>query len=110
MGLADKEARRWTDAERALKEALQIHERGRYSEQAAYDWYLIASVRSMAGSYDAALEALFNAVALDRRSENSWGLAKDWAALGEVYARAGQADKAAAAHRRSGEIFDALNF
>jgi tetratricopeptide (TPR) repeat protein len=109
IGLADKEARRWTDAENALKRALEIHEKGRYLEQAAYDWYLIASVRSMAGNYDAALEALFEAVAFDRRSENSWGLAKDWAALGEVYTKAGQADKAAAAIRRSGEIFKSLD-
>ncbi|MDR3146459.1 MAG: hypothetical protein LBU21_09285, partial [Treponema sp.] len=49
IGLADKEARRWADAENALKRALEIHEKGRYLEQAAYDWYLIASVRSVAG-------------------------------------------------------------
>ncbi|MDR1950378.1 MAG: hypothetical protein LBQ38_13390 [Spirochaetaceae bacterium] len=108
IGLADKESRRWADAENALKKALDIHEKGQYLEQAAYDWYLIASVRSVAGNYEAALEALFTALAFDRRAEHSWGLAKDWSALGEVYAKMGETEKAAAARRRSAEIFNSI--
>ena len=46
------------EAEAAVKKALDIHQKESYLGEAAYDWYLIASVRSTAGNYDAALEAL----------------------------------------------------
>ncbi|MDR0588971.1 MAG: tetratricopeptide repeat protein [Spirochaetaceae bacterium] len=108
IGLAQKELRRWTEAENALTQALNIHEKDRYLELAAYDWYLIASVRSVSGRYDPALEALFQALALDRRAENSYGLGMDWLALGDVYKKAGRNDESLAAYRRSGEIFRAI--
>lgn len=108
IGLAEKKNRRWAEAENALKKALDIHEGERYLEQAAYDWYLIASVRSVAGRYDSALEALFNALSLDRRAENSRGLAADWRAAGEVYTKAGKTTEAEAAYSRSSEILDTL--
>ncbi|MDR0452389.1 MAG: hypothetical protein LBH15_05050, partial [Treponema sp.] len=60
IGLAEKELRRFAEAEAALKRALALH--SRYPEQAAYDWYLIASARSVAGDYGAALEALEEAL------------------------------------------------
>ncbi|MDR2259206.1 MAG: hypothetical protein LBE14_08685, partial [Treponema sp.] len=50
-GLADKELGRYGDAEESAQKALDIHEKGRYLEQAAYDWFLIASIRSVAGQY-----------------------------------------------------------
>ncbi|MDR3147182.1 MAG: tetratricopeptide repeat protein, partial [Treponema sp.] len=90
IGLAEKENRRFDEAEAALRKALDIHEKGNYLEQAAYDWYVIASIRSVAGSYDSAASALEAALALDRRAENSWGLAMDWRALAEVYRKAGK--------------------
>jgi tetratricopeptide (TPR) repeat protein len=107
IGLAEKENRRYAEAENAIKRALGIHEPERYLEQAAYDWYLIASIRSVDGRYDAALDALFQALVLDRRAENSPGLALDWRALGDVYAKAGREHEAAAAYRRSEEILGA---
>jgi tetratricopeptide (TPR) repeat protein len=108
IGLAEKERRRWTEAENALKKALDIHEKDRYLEQAAYDWYLIASVRSVAGRYAPALEALETALTFDRRGENTYGLGMDWLAMGDVHTKAGQGREAAAAYRRAAEIFDAL--
>ncbi|MFP3090707.1 tetratricopeptide repeat protein [Treponema sp. TIM-1] len=108
IGLAEKELRRWTEAENALTRALDIHEKDRYLELAAYDWYLIASVRSVSGRYDVALEALSQALALDRRAENSYGLGMDWLALGDVYQKAARGDEARAAYRRSAEIFRAI--
>ncbi|MDR2630792.1 MAG: tetratricopeptide repeat protein, partial [Spirochaetaceae bacterium] len=108
IGLAEKELRHWTEAEKALKAALDIHEKERYLELAAYDWYLIASVFSVSGQYDPALEALSRALALDRRAENSYGLGMDWLALGDVSLKAGRSDGAAAAYRRSAEIFRAV--
>ncbi|GHT63443.1 hypothetical protein FACS1894110_01260 [Spirochaetia bacterium] len=108
LALAEKEGRSFTEAEAAVKKALDIHEKGNYPEQAAYDWYLIASIRSVAARYDSAVEALEQAIALDRRSENSWGLATDWRALAEVYRKAGKTAEAEAAAARSAEIFKSL--
>jgi tetratricopeptide (TPR) repeat protein len=110
IGLAEKELRRWAEAEAALKKALDLHARENYLEQAAYDWYLIASVRSVGGRYDAALEALEEALAYDRRAENTYGLGKDWLALGDVYTKAGRTAEARSAYRRAGEIFNAAGF
>jgi tetratricopeptide (TPR) repeat protein len=108
MGLADKESRSFTEAEASVKKALAIHLKGNYLEQAAYDWYIIASVRSVAGDYSGAAAALEEAVALDRRAENSWGLAMDWRALAEVYRKDGHLAEAEAASSRSAEILDTL--
>ncbi|MDR2136304.1 MAG: tetratricopeptide repeat protein, partial [Treponema sp.] len=108
IGLAEKENRRFGEAEEALRKALDIHEKGNYLEQAAYDWYVVASVRSVAGDYAGAEKALEEALALDRRAENSWGLAMDWRALGDVYRKAGKTAQAEAAAARSAEILQAL--
>jgi tetratricopeptide (TPR) repeat protein len=108
IALAEKEVRRFDEAEAALRKALDIHEKGNYLEQAAYDWYVIASIRSVAGNYEGAIGALEEALALDRRAENSWGLAMDWRALGEVYRKTGKTAEAEAAAARSTEILQAL--
>jgi tetratricopeptide (TPR) repeat protein len=110
IGLAEKEQRQWNEAEAAIQKALDIHDDGNYLAQAAYDWYLIASVRSVAGQYDRAVEALQSAIAFDRRCENTYGLASDWKALGEVYKKTGKTAEAEAALERSAEIFTALKF
>jgi tetratricopeptide (TPR) repeat protein len=107
IGLAEKALGRWTEAEAALKNSLDIPDQGRYLESAAYDWYLIASVRSMAGQYDAAMEALEAAIGFDRRAENTYGLGMDWLALGDVQIKAGSA--AESSYRRSAAIFRSGN-
>jgi len=88
--------------------ALSVHEKGRYLEQAAYDWYLIASIRSVAGNYDSAIDALNQALGFDRRAENSFGLAMDWAAMGDVFRKSGNESNAVMSWRRSAEIFRAI--
>jgi tetratricopeptide (TPR) repeat protein len=108
--LAGKELRLWSDAEASLKKALDIHTEEQYLELAAYDWYLIASVRSVAGQYDSALAALNTALDFDRRAENTYGLGMDWMALGDVYKKAGDAANSARAYRRSAEIFRSGGF
>ena len=108
-GLAEKELGRWNDGENAVKNALNIHQKHNYLEQAAYDWYLIASIRSVAGDYPGALAALDESLAFDRRAENTYGLGMDWLARGEVQRKAGNTAEAAAAYRRSGDIFRSLN-
>ncbi|MDR2493829.1 MAG: tetratricopeptide repeat protein, partial [Spirochaetaceae bacterium] len=110
VGLALKERGEWAEGEDAIKRALEIHEKNNYLEQAAYDWYLIASIRSVAGGYEGAVEALRNAIAFDRRSENTYGLAADWRALGDVYKKAGSLPESRAAYRRSLDIFRSLDF
>ncbi|MDR2110529.1 MAG: tetratricopeptide repeat protein [Spirochaetaceae bacterium] len=109
IGLAEKNLGRWAQAEAALKKSLDIHDRERYLESAAYDWYLIASVRSVAGQYDAALEALEAALGFDRRAENTYGLGMDWLALGDVQAKAENPGAAENAYRRSAAIFRSMN-
>ena len=108
LGMAEKYLGRWAAAEDAAKRALAIHEKGLFLEEAAYDWYLIASIRSMAGNYDAALEALKTSIAFDRRAENGSGLASTWHAMGDVYKKAGRSEESQAAYRRAAEIYRAL--
>jgi tetratricopeptide (TPR) repeat protein len=109
IGLAEKELRRWAEAESALKNALGFHEKENFLELAAYDWYLIASVRSVAGQYPAAREALALALGFDRRAENTYGLGMDWLAIGDVHGKTGQIAEAQAAYRRAADIFRSLN-
>jgi tetratricopeptide (TPR) repeat protein len=108
LGMAEKQLGRWADAEAAVKRALDIHEKNRYLEDAAYDWFLIASIRSVSERYPEALEALGMAILFDRRAENSFGLASSWQALGDVYQKAGRPGEAAAAYRRAQEIYRAI--
>jgi len=107
--MAEKELGRYAEAEKSVMNALSIHEKGNYLEQAGYDWYLIASIRSVAGNYDGALQALNRALQFDRRAENTFGLAMDWAALGDVFRKRGNENPAAMSYRRSAEIFQAMD-
>jgi tetratricopeptide (TPR) repeat protein len=104
-GLAEKELRRYAEAEAAFKKALDVHSKGRFLEQAAYDWFLIASARSLAGRYADALAALDQALDFDRRAENSHGLGSDWLARGEVCLKMKESANALRAFRRAEAIF-----
>jgi tetratricopeptide (TPR) repeat protein len=108
IGLSERELGRYREAEAAVRRSLEIHEKERYLEQAAYDWFLIASIRSLSGNYEGARQALESAMVLDRRVENSWGLASDWRAMGDTYKKSGQAAESRAAYLRSAEIFRSL--
>jgi tetratricopeptide (TPR) repeat protein len=108
LGLAERALGRWAEAENAVKRALDIHEKNYRLEDAAYDWYLIASIRSFAGNYDGALEALGTAISFDRRSENGFGLASSWKAVGDVNEKANRIENAQAAWRRAAEIYRAI--
>lgn len=110
VGQAQRELGLWNEAETSIKSALVVHDKANFLEEAAYDWYLIASVRSRAANYEAALEALDNALALDRRAENSYGLATDWNARGTVLEKAGRSSEAQAAYKRSQDIYRSIGF
>ena len=107
-GLALRDLRSYREAEDAVRRSLEIHEKERYLENASYDWFIIASVRSLAGNTSGALQALEAAIVLDRRIENSWGLAASWRAMGDVHRRAGNNNGAVEAYQRAGAIFAAM--
>jgi tetratricopeptide (TPR) repeat protein len=109
IAMAEKELARYSEAESAVRRALDIHEKNRYLEEAAYDWYLIASIRSVSGNHSGAVSALRTAISFDRRAENGFGLASSWQALGDVYLKTGDLSEAAAAYTRAIDIFEALN-
>ena len=107
-GLALRSLGSYRQAEDSVKHSLEIHERDRYLENASYDWYLIASIRSLAGDTTGALAALDASIALDRRIENSWGLAASWRARGDVYRKASRHNEADEAYRRALAIYLAI--
>ena len=108
LGMADKQLKRWTDAENSVKKASEFHEKNFSLEDAAYDWFIIASIRSMAGNLDASLDALKSAINFDRRAENGFGLASSWQAMGDVYKKANRDDDSRAAWRRAADIYRAM--
>jgi tetratricopeptide (TPR) repeat protein len=105
LGLSEKELGNAKAAEEAIKKAAELHEKGKYLEDTAYDWYLIASVRSKAGKYQDAEAALETAISFDRRAENANGLAMDWMAIGMINVKAGKPGAAITAYTRAKEIF-----
>ena len=108
LGLAEKQMGNWAEAESAIKSSLSFHERELALEEAAYDWFLIASIRSMAGNYDSSIEALRTAIRFDRRAENGFGLASSWQAMGDVLLKAGRNGESQAAWRRAADIYRAI--
>jgi tetratricopeptide (TPR) repeat protein len=107
-GLAYRAMNSLREAEDAVKQSLAIHEKEKYLDNASYDWYIIASIRSMANNTQGAKEALEAAIKLDRRVENSWGLAANWRAMGDVHLKAGNNQAANEAYLRAKEIYTAM--
>jgi len=107
-GLAQRELRSFTEAENSIKRSLEIHEKEKYLENVSYDWYVIASIRSLAGKYPEALFALESSLSFDRRTENSWGLAANWSSMGDVYRKTGKTKEAEEAYRRARVIYEAM--
>jgi tetratricopeptide (TPR) repeat protein len=107
-GFAQRDLGSYTEAEDSIKKSLEIHEKEKALANASYDWYTIASIRSMAGNTAGALKALESAIAFDRRIENSFGLAANWRAMGDVYRKMGRNEDALEAYKRARSIFEAL--
>ncbi|MDR2865044.1 MAG: tetratricopeptide repeat protein [Spirochaetaceae bacterium] len=105
--LAEKELKNYGDAEAALKNAFSIHSKGNYLELAAYDCYLLASLYSKQGSYEAAIASLHDAIGFDRRAENSHGLGMDYLALGDIYKKTGNKNSSIEMYTRAAGIFKA---
>jgi tetratricopeptide (TPR) repeat protein len=107
-GLAQRVAGAYGDAEDSIKKSLDIHEKQKALESVSFDWYTIASIRSLAGNSEGALKALETAITFDRRIENSFGLAANWRAIGDIYRKMGRNEDALEAYKRSRAIFKAL--
>jgi tetratricopeptide (TPR) repeat protein len=106
--LAQRALNLYREAEDSIKKSLDIHEKEKALESASYDWYTIASIRSLAGNTAGALQALESAITIDRRIENSFGLAANWRAMGDIYSKMGRNDDALTAYKRSRAIYEAL--
>jgi len=104
-GLAFRALGSFNEAEAAFRNSLEIHLKDRYLEQASYDWYSIASVRSLSGNIQGALSALESSLEIDRRIENSWGIASSYRAMGDVYRKAGRQNEALESYRRARAIY-----
>jgi len=107
-GLALHSLGKYKEAEDAFMQSAEIHEKSLYFENASYDWYSIASSRSLSGDLNGAIQALEKSIEIDRRIENSWGLAASWRAMGDVYRKAGREQDAQAAYSRSISIYRAM--
>ena len=113
LGMAEKELGNYAEAERTARLSLDYHSRNLFLEEAAYDWFFIASVYSVSNRFDDALAALNNSISYDRRAENGYGLASSWQAIGEVHLRkdpqgvSSQQD-AVRAFLRARDIYDSL--
>jgi len=104
-GLALRDLNRWREAEEAVNQSLSIHDKDKQLENASYDWYIIASIRSLSGNLTGALQALETSIAIDRRIENSWGLASSWRAKGDVLRKDGREAEAIEAYIRARTIY-----
>jgi len=109
-GLAHRALGEYSEAEDAFKRSLDIHIKDKNMEDASYDWYVIASIRSLWAGKTAqdVLNALEASLAIDRRIENSWGIAASYRAMGDVYQKAGKRSEALAAYSRAKEIYAML--
>jgi len=107
-GLSYRALGSYKEAENAFKQSLSIHEKEKYLDNASYDWYNIASIRSMDNNTQGALAALDEAIKLDRRIENSWALAANWRAIGDIQRKAGNSQTAKEAYLRAKEIYTAI--
>jgi len=106
-GLAHRSLGSFSDAEAAFRRSLEIHLRGKNMENASYDWFTIASIRSLAGNTQGALLALQESIKIDQRIENSWGLAASYRAMGDVYRKIGN-NQADAMYIRARMIYAAM--
>ncbi|MCL1958164.1 MAG: tetratricopeptide repeat protein [Spirochaetes bacterium] len=107
-GLALRSLGKYKDAEDAFLQSAEIHEKNLYFENASYDWYSIASSRSLSGDFNGSIQALEKSIEIDRRIENSWGLAASWRSMGDVYRKIGNEQKALEAYNRSISIYRAM--
>ena len=89
LGCASKATGDLVKAMEWLKKALAVNLDEKLYEEAAADYYMIASVHSKQGDYPAAAKNAELALEYDKRIENALGVVKDLLALGLVAMKAG---------------------
>ena len=107
-GLAYRALGSYNEAEASFRQSLEIHQKDSFFENASYDWYSIASIRSLSGNAQGAIQALEASIGFDRRVENSWGLAASYRAMGDVYKKMGKPNEALEAYGRAKTIYTAM--
>jgi tetratricopeptide (TPR) repeat protein len=101
------------DSEKALQffaESLKINLAGSLLQEAASDYYMIASVHSRDGRYEEALKSAQAALALDKQIESSTAIAKDLYALGLIAVKQGDQAAAYDYFQRSYLVYTTLGF
>ena len=99
------------DPDKALAyygKALEINLASKLTEQAASDYYMIASVHSLDGRYDDAIRNATLALTLDKQIEDSRAIAKDLHALGLIASKKGDAAAAFEYFQRAYLVFTTL--
>jgi tetratricopeptide (TPR) repeat protein len=84
IGTAQKNLGNLAEALASYQASLEINLSKKFSEEAASDYYMIASVRSLQGDYGEADRNAQLALVLDKRIENSPGIGQDLFALGLI--------------------------
>ncbi len=110
LGTAEKNL---GDSAKALEyygKALEINLASKLIDEAASDYYMIASVHSLDGRYDEAIKNATLALALDKQMENSPRIAKDLYALGLISTKKGDAAAAFDYFQRAYLVFTTLGF
>ncbi len=104
-------AKNLSDPAKALEyygKALDLDLAGKLTEQAASDYYMIASVHSLAGRYDDALKNATLALSLDKQIESSRAIAGDLYALGLISTKKGDTAAAFDYYQRAYLVFTTL--
>jgi len=92
-----------------LRKSLAINLENKLFEEAAANYYMLASVYSKQGDYGNAMINAELALSYDKKIENSLGIAKDLYALGLISARKGAADAAYEYFQRSYLVYTTLS-
>ena len=87
---------------------MEINLASKLTEQAASDYYMIASVHSLDGRYDDAIRNATLALTLDKQIEDSRAIAKDLHALGLIASKKGDAAAAFEYFQRAYLVFTTL--
>lgn len=110
MGTAQKNLGDATKALAYYAQSLEINLAQKLAAEAASDYYMIASVHSLAGRFDDAAKNAGLALAFDKQIENSPGIAKDLFALGLIAAKRGDTAAAYDYFQRSYLVYTTLGF
>ncbi len=108
QGAALRRLGRPAEAEPLLREALTINTRDKIWDEAASNYYVLASLETERGALDRARELAGLALESDRKVENGRGIAKDYVALARIAARAGDRERALELFERAVLVYQSL--